>query len=292
MKRSFKYLTTCEEDFIWGIQLTVAGSAEIAPESPYPPGEHPSEYTFAWESGRILQEYQLNYITKGAGIFENDHGKFQVKEGSMIVIQPNEWHRYRPLTKTGWTENYVGFKGKIADHFMQKGIFSEQAPVLQLGIYEELIDTHLKIIDLIKKEQPAYQQIASGMVIKLLGYIISFAKQKDFSGKRIAMVIEEARFFMRQNTDRELNLEQLADKQHIGYSYFRRMFKKYTGVSPGQYHLQLRIMRAKEMLVTTDKSIKEISLELGFQTIHYFSLIFKKKVGVTPSEFRKRSGRE
>jgi len=126
------------------------------------------------------------------------------------------------------------------------------------------------------------------MVVKLLGYIISFEKQKGFSGKRIAKVIEEARFLMRQNTEQELDLEELAQQYNVGYSYFRKMFKKYTGVSPGQYHLQLRIIRAKELLVSTDKSIKEISLDLGFQTIHYFSLIFKKKVGVNPSEFRRR----
>jgi len=93
---------------------------------------------------------------------------------------------------------------------------------------------------------------------------------------------------MRQNTEQELDLEELAQQYNVGYSYFRKMFKKYTGVSPGQYHLQLRIIRAKELLVSTDKSIKEISLDLGFQTIHYFSLIFKKKVGVNPSEFRRR----
>lgn len=288
MKRQFKYLTTSEEDIRWGIYLRVAGSARIEPGTPYPPGKHPSEYTFSWKNGRILQEYQLNYISEGAGVFENKHGRFQVKEGSLMVILPGEWHRYRPLKKSGWVENYIGFSGKIADHFLQNHVFTAAQPVLQPGIKEELIDTHLKIMDLVEKEQPGYQQIASGMVLKFLGYIISIEKQKGFSGKPIARVIEEVRFLMRQNTDREINLEEMANAHNVGYSYFRRMFKKYTGVSPGQYHLQLRIIRAKELLVGTDKSIKEISFELGFQTIHYFSLIFKKKVGVNPSEFRKR----
>ena len=287
MKRQFKYLTTSEEDFTWGMQLSVAGSAQIAPGSPYPQGDHPSEYTFNWKTGRILQEYQLNYITEGAGIFENRSGRFQVKEGSLMMILPGEWHRYRPLNKTGWVENYVGFKGKIADHFFQHPFFAEKPAVLQLGIKEELIDTHLKIMDLIEKEQPGYQQIASGMVVKMLGYIVSFEKQRGFSGKPIARVIEESRFFMRQNTDREIDIEALAKQHHVGYSYFRKMFKKYTGVSPGQYHLQLRILRAKEMLVSTNLSVKEICMELGFQTIHYFSLVFKKKTGMSPSEFRK-----
>ena len=90
MKRQFKYLTTSEEDKSWGIQLSVAGSAHIAPGSVYPQGNHPSEYTFKWNTGRVLQEYQLNYITKGAGIFENRYGRFLVKEGSLMIILPGE----------------------------------------------------------------------------------------------------------------------------------------------------------------------------------------------------------
>lgn len=287
MKRQFKYLTISDEDLEWGIQLTVAGSARIGPNTVYPPGEHPSEYNFNWNNGRILHEYQLNYISEGAGVFESKQGRFQVREGSLMVIRPNEWHRYRPLNKTGWVENYVGFKGEIADHFFRHPLFSEKQTVLHPGIKEEIIDTYLKITDLVEKEAPGYQQIASGMVVKLLGYVISFEKQKGFSGKTIAKVIEEIRFYMRQNIDREIDMEKLAQQHQVGYSYFRKMFKKYTGVSPGQYHLQLRIMRAKELLAGTDRSIKEICLELGFQTIHYFSLIFKKKTGMSPSEFRK-----
>ncbi|WP_321343477.1 AraC family transcriptional regulator [uncultured Draconibacterium sp.] len=288
MNEYFKYLTTSKEDINWGLYLKVAGYARIKSNTMYPPQEHPSEYYFDWKSGRILHEFQLNYITEGAGVFENEHGKFQVKPGSLVVIFPNEWHRYRPIKKIGWVENYVGFNGHIASQLLKHPTFSSQQPVIQCGIREEIIDTYLKISDLVEKERPGYQQIASGMVVKLLGYIISFEKRKGFSGKQISKVIEEVRFLMRQNAAQEFNLEELARQHNVGYSYFRKMFKKYTGVSPGQYHLQLRIIRAKELLISTDKSIKEISLELGFQTIHYFSLIFKKKVGMNPSEFRKR----
>ncbi len=83
-------------------------------------------------------------------------------------------------------------------------------------------------------------------------------------------------------------MKELAKQYNVGYSYFRQMFKKYTGVSPGQYHLQLRLIRAKELLISTNKSIKEISYEQGFQSIYYFSNLFKKKEGMNPSEFRER----
>lgn len=287
MDNFFKYLTPGERDKEWGIYINVAGSALIAPNSVYPPLEHPTGYYFNWEQGRVLNEYQINYITEGKGILENENGHFQIKPGSVIVIRPNVWHRYKPLKKTGWREQYIGFNGTIADQFLSHPLFFASQPVINIGIKEEILDTYLKTFQLVKKENPGYQQIASGMVVKLLGYLISFEKQKEFTGKRIAAIIEEARFKMRADVDQSLDLEKLAQEYNIGYSYFRKMFKSYTGVAPHQYHLELKIMRAKELLLSTDKSIKEISFELGFQSIFYFSRIFKKKVGINPTELRK-----
>lgn len=289
INNEFKYLTISEEDNFWGLFLNVAGSAKVLPNINYPSSSHPSEYFFTWEEGRILNEFQINFITEGTGILENKYGVFPLKQGSIFITFPGVWHRYKPNLKTGWSENYVGFDGEMARKLISKPQFSPNEPVFNFGIKEELLDSFLKIYDLVEKEQPGFQQIASGMILKLLGYIVSFEKQKGFSGKPIAKVIESIRFEMRQKMDEEINLKELAEKHYVSYSFFRKMFKKYTGVSPGQYHLQLRITRAKELLISSDKSIKEISYELGFQSIFYFSNLFKKKEGVTPSHFRNKN---
>jgi len=289
INNEFKYLAISEEDSNWGLFINVAGTAKVLPNVDYPSPKHPSEYFFTWEKGRILNEFQINFITEGNGILENKFGTFNLKKGSIFITFPGMWHRYKPISKTGWTETYIGFNGELAQKLIAKPQFSPEQPVFHFGIKEELLDTFLKIFDLVEKEQPGYQQIASGMVIKLLGYIISFEKQRDFSGKPIAKIIESIRFEMRQNTSEEIDLTAVAKKHNVSYSFFRKMFKKYTGVSPGQYHLQLRITRAKELLISTDKSIKEISYELGFQSIFYFSNLFKKKEGVTPSHFRNKN---
>jgi len=76
MEDFFKYLTPGHEDINWGLYLHAAGKAHILPGTIYPPTAHPTGYYFSYENGRILQEYQINYITEGEGIYENSSGRF------------------------------------------------------------------------------------------------------------------------------------------------------------------------------------------------------------------------
>ena len=77
--------------------------------------------------------------------------------------------------------------------------------VLALPLKEEFIDTYYKVFDLALKEEPGFQQIVAGMVMKLLGYIFASQKQKQFSGKPIEKIIQKARFHMRENCKKEVN---------------------------------------------------------------------------------------
>ena len=287
MEDFFKYLTAGTSDKAWGLYLTVVGSARIAPHATYPSSDHPTGYHYQWSEGRILEEYQLNYISEGQGVLENEQGSFIVKPGAMMIIRPGIWHRYKPEMKTGWHEHYLGFNGDIADHLLSQSVYAENPEIIYCGYQEELIDTYLKLYDLVKQETPGFQQVCSGLVVKLLGNIVALKKHQDFTGKHVEQVIQKIRFHMHENIEEEVDLAQLASDNLIGYSYFRKMFKKYTGVSPHQYHLGLKVLRARELLLTTDKSVKEISYQLGFSSIYYFSRLFKEKTGVNPSGLRK-----
>src|SRR5690606_33105737 len=87
MKDFFKYMSVSEEDQAWGLYLNVAGKSKIAPGVRYPSPNHPSGYYFTWHNGRTLNEYQINYITEGSGVLENNRGKFMVKAGCLMIIR-------------------------------------------------------------------------------------------------------------------------------------------------------------------------------------------------------------
>jgi AraC-like DNA-binding protein len=287
MNDSFKYLTHNPEDKSWGLYLTVAGSARVEPNADYPPTGHPTGYHFNWFNGRILQEYQINYITEGEGIMETRNGSYPIREGSVILLRPNLWHRYRPLRLTGWMEHYVGFMGEMADKMIKSSELLADSPVLQIGFQESIIHNFQDIFNHVKTEKPGYHQVCSGLVMHILGQIISLKKNENFRHSQIEKAIQKACLIIRDNPDSNLNIEDLARELNVNYSLFRKAFKKYTGLSPMQYHTSLRMKQAAYLLTNTDLSMKEISFNLGFCSVFYFSKLFKEKTKRTPSEYRK-----
>lgn len=287
---NFKYLAHNTEDKNWGIYLTVVGSARVEPDNQYPPPGHPSGYHFNWNNGRVLQEYQVNYITEGEGLMETREGSYHIREGSVIMLKPNVWHRYRPLKNTGWTEHYVGFMGASASAMMMSAALLRDTPVVQVGLHENIIRIIQDIENLVKTERPGYQQISSGLLIQLLGHIISLKKNENFRHGQVEKSIQKACLIIREHPSDNLKIEELAEQVNLNYSIFRKAFKRYTGLSPMQYHSTLRLKQATHLLTNTDMSIKEISFDLGFCSVFYFSKLFKEKTGMTPGEFRKKNG--
>jgi AraC-like DNA-binding protein len=263
------------------------GYAQIQPSLVYPPRMHPSGYFFTWEKGRVLQEYQINYITEGSGIFETADGQFPVVPGSMLILRPGMWHRYKPDPNTGWNEHYIGFNGDSCAQLFREGFFQSSKPVMYVGFQENLLKLFFEIIQLVKDEKTGHQQVCAANTILMLSKILSVVRNQEFAGNSIERKIRKACLYFRDNLNTNVNIEKLASEMNVGYSYFRQMFRKYTGISPTQYHLSLRIQKAKDLLVSTDYSFKEIAIDLGFESYFYFSRIFKDKTGKSPMEFRK-----
>lgn len=287
MDANFKYLTHNPEDEDWGFYLMVAGSAKIEPDTDYPPKGHPVGYNFNWRNGRVLWEYQVNYITEGEGIMETRKDMHYIKAGSIILLHPNVWHRYRPIRKTGWFEHYIGFIGEAADKFIRSSEILKDMNVLDIGFHESILKDFDDICNEVKNERPGYHQVCSGLVMHILGQIISIKKNENFSHTQIENTIQKACVIIRDKLQESINIEGIAKDLRVDYSLFRKTFKKYTGLSPMQYHTSLRMKQAVNLLTNTDLSIKEISSRLGFCSLYYFSKLFKEKMNVSPNEFRK-----
>lgn len=91
----------------------------------------------------------------------------------------------------------------------------------------------------------------------------------------------------RTHIDNDISIEKVAEELQVSYSWFRKAFKEFTCIAPGQYVLQLKIDRAKMLLSDPSKSIKEVAFELNFLSALYFSKLFKEKTGLSPERYKK-----
>lgn len=283
-----KYLLANDRDSLWGLTVSTVGYEDIKPFDPYPTKGHADGYYFTIERGRTLNEYQLLYNPEGEGFFESSHcPKTQLKAGDMILLFPGEWHNYHPKEDAGWKSYWIGFKGKNMDDRVKAGFLTPEKPIYHVG-YSSLIESLYKSAYEAAVEEAAYaQQVMAGLVNHLIGLMYSLERNIELN-KNSAQVdmVNKARFRIREALESELSIQQIAEELSVSYSNFRKLFKEYTGLSPATYQQELRLLRAKELLSTTNLSIKEIAYRLNFESPDYFSAKFKAKMGCKPSDIR------
>ena len=283
-----QYFVISEEDEAWGIHTLDCGTSIIPRGAVFPQRSHPDKYYFNWSQGRVLKEYQLIYLFKGRGIFESkESGKVELKKGSVILISPGVWHRYKPLANEEWQTYWVGFDGPIAKQIINKLHFLPENPVQEIGYQKKIIQIFQQIFEVGQAEFSGYQQVLSGEIVKLAGWLHALKRKAEFGDYDADAIIRKARIIIMNSPD-DISIDTAADELNMGYSKFRKLFKEYTGMAPGQYQIQLKLKRAINLLHDKNKPIKEIALESGFSSPYYFSRIFKKKLGCSPISFRNR----
>jgi AraC-like DNA-binding protein len=291
MKSFHKYLPVTALEEKWGFYVTTVGCNNIPAHQSYPRNkEHPSSHSFTWNKGRILDGYYIVFIPKGQGVFESARtSSVTITAGTCFLLFPGVWHRYKPDEEMGWEEYWVGFKGNYPDALMTKGFFEPGKPVVQTGLHEGLLILFQKLLETVQIGQAGYHQVIAGITLQLLGLLhttLAYTKHDDPTGQ----LIDKARFLMRESLESNMDMEKLAKQLPMGYSTFRKLFKEQTGLPPNQYHLNLRLDKAKELLETTALTINEIAYQAGFDSVFYFSKIFKKKNKCSPTAYRIKKG--
>lgn len=283
-----KYIPISDLDQKWGFVINDLGRTKIPENSSYPPKGHPGTHMFSWESGRILTEYHFILITEGKGIFESrSAGVKNIQAGDGIMLFPGDWHRYRPLKETGWTENWVGFSGPIAENIMQDLFFDKENPVIKNCAGMLIVNLFKSLFQLIDEEQFGYQRIASGVCIQLLAEICNIQKNAETSFLSSSL-ISKAKYLMQKKINETIDFHVFCKNNRISYSKFRADFKHQTGFAPLQYFIHLKVEKAKYLLKNSDMKAKEIAFMMGFKSENYFGRIFKIKTGFSPQQFRKK----
>lgn len=289
-QQDFKYLPSVEHDMEWGLVVSCVGHHHIAAGEAYPPPQHPASYSFHPEKGRILDEFQLVFHTKGKGTFRSDtFGDTNVSEGDMLMLFPGERHTYFPSKSIGWDEYWIGFKGPNIESRVKHHFFSTEHPLFHIPVEErnEVIRIFQNAIGVAHQMGKGYQQLLAGYVNMLLGIVSSHGTCPLHDYTNETSHIHKAMLFIHYNYMKDLHPEEVSEHIGWGYSRFRKVFMQQTGTTPYQYILETRIKQSKNLLLNTSMALKEIAYEVGFSSPDYFSTAFRRIVGMSPLAFRK-----
>ncbi|MFD0793116.1 helix-turn-helix domain-containing protein [Mucilaginibacter litoreus] len=292
-KNFFKYLNITSVEERWGMYVTTVGYSKVDPHDNYPNQEHPSSHHLTWNRGRILHDYYVVFISKGKGVYGSAlTAPAELIEGTCFFLYPGVLHRYKPDPNVGWEEYWVGFNGVYAQQLMQSGFFNADAPFVYLGLNKDVLILFRALIECTQASLVGYPQQIAGITMQILGLVNNTAMHHELADDPVGRLITKAKFIMQEYLDGPMDMEAVAKEVAMSYSMFRKAFKNLTGVSPNQYHLSLRLERAQYLLTTTILNISEIADQTGFESVFYFSKLFKKKKGISPLLYRKNAEQE
>lgn len=284
----FRYLPPSKQSVPWGLSVTAAGFTRIAPNTPYPPRGHPSDHDFRWDQGRVLARFQLVFILEGSGAFDARSFKScPVERGTVFLLFPHEWHRYAPNRSTGWVESWLELEGETVDRLIHTGVFSARDPIIAMRQRAKLERALEQVHAAVRSGPGMFDPEVSALAYSILARLQAARKRALGPAPRIEQLIAQAQVQLAEGERSATALPALARHLGIGYSYFRREFKRRVGVSPRHYANQLRLERARRLLGSTSQTVEAIADELGFASAFHLSSAFKRVFGLAPAHWRR-----
>lgn len=290
MKDYFVYLPKQPANSIWGCVTTAVGFGNILPNAPYPRFQHPVDHSLNWNEGRVLRSYQIILISSGTGMFESaaTSGIQSVEPGTVMVLFPGIWHRYRPSIKTGWVEHWIECHGPVFDEAVRAGLIHPKHSLLKARSTCDLSDCFERCHSLAQIDAMANQDLLSTQGLHLLALLGHMRRGERGFTKAIDDVVQRAHTLIALRCQEPLDLPALAAELGVGYSNLRHSFMARVGISPRRHYLNIRIQKAQDLLINTTKSVKEIADILGFESASHLSKQFKCRVGASPHDWRKK----
>ena len=236
--------------------------------------------------GRV--DWQIIYIAAGKGHFILDGKEVIVPAGSMVLFQPKQVQDYFYFGKDKTQVWFVHFTGREVRNILRHYEIPTDGYILHTGISREYEDLFRRMRDELVRCSWGYEEMLTYLFRELL---MTMHRRMTENAPRVSGFIQDeidrARAFFDEHYNEEISIEQYAVSRNMSTSWFNRSFRSAVGTSPMQYILDVRIRNAQTLLETTDYSVTSIAALVGYENPMYFSRLFRKAKGLSPSKYRK-----
>ncbi len=286
---------------ITGFPILIGRS--ITPREPDDPSQHPHDLTEIEHSHDFCE---LSIVTRGQGIQSLEGMDLPITAGDVFLLQGRQRHYFHDRkslelynvmydpARIALPENELRRMPGYCAMFMLEPTYRKQHRFASCLHLKRLQLAHVEAIcDEMKTEctgrKPGCEIVLRAKLLELIAFLSRAYMQGESTETRALLRVGEVIGAMENDFSKDWKLDELAKIAHMSKSSLLTVFRKATGQTPIDYLMRLRIQRAMEMLLNTDRTITEIAFAAGFNDSNYFTRQFKKVTGLPPRQFRHRN---
>ncbi len=247
--------------------------------------------------------YELYYLYSGERYYFIQDKTYHITGGAFVLINPYEIHQTGNLGSFGYDRMLIHFsKELLADYLdVEPGInpyenLEKEIHIISLEPWQQnFVETLLSTMEAEFKNNGLKENAYIKLTLLQLLLFLNSCKPGDGDEalpqiNATQKTIFEIIGYINNSFSENITLESISDKYFLSTYYFSRTFKEVTGFNFVEYLNNVRIKEAKKLLLNTDRTINEISSNVGFNSNTHFGRVFKSMEGLSPSEYRKQAG--
>lgn len=206
------------------------------------------------------------------------------------MIFPEQVNMYIADMSSPWEYTWIEFDGLRVNQTLKAAGFSTEFPIYKAKfpeLREKLKDEMLFIVN--NSDVSPFKLI--GHLYFFMDYLVSSVEHTEIvaASRLREFYIREAIAYIEHNYQRDITVEEIADALRLNKSYFGKIFKLSTGKSPQRFLMNYRMIKAAELLASTERPINEIGVSVGYDNQLHFSRAFKTIYGISPRDWRKKN---
>lgn len=225
--------------------------------------------------------YVLCYSVAGKAVYLMDDKKVDIDKGTVLFIPPKK-------SRTAYTDiddlwKFIVIKFSIKSFSEGAKDFLDRMPSIWDNINPSAIQAFKDIESSWRVRDDGFALKCKGLIYSILFQLISVYSSENAIHDRYKEVIEYVTSMIMKNIDKNFSSEELAKMANLSPSYFRTVFKRFTGLSPIQYQINYKMHYAYDLLCSQFYMVSEVAKIIGIHDEYYFSRLFRKVMGFPPS---------